>query len=100
MRELARSLNIDASNLTGLVDRLEQRGLVRRFADPKDRRVRQLALTQQGVQLRQTLNARLTNNPPLLAGLDTEQRRQLQALLTQAAATTFPDLRPGSVAQL
>ncbi len=85
MRELARSLHIDASNLTSLVDRLEERGLVRRRPDPDDRRIRQLVLTDDGLRLRHALNARLMSDPPLLAGLDDTERQQLQGLLTRAA---------------
>lgn len=88
MRELARRLGMDASNLTGVVDRLEERGLVERRADPADRRVRQLALTDDGEQLRRALEARLMSAPPLLAGLDEEQRRTLRDLLRRAAAAT------------
>ncbi len=91
MRGLARSLHMDASNLTGLVDRLEDRGLVQRRPDPGDRRIRQLVLTDEGVRLRQMLNARLMSDPPLLAGLDDEQRRQLRALLTRSAAAAGAD---------
>src|ERR1700745_2983962 len=40
MRVLAGKLCCDASNVTGIVDRLEQRGLVERRASQKDRRVR------------------------------------------------------------
>ena len=48
MRRLAEQMNCEASNLTGLVDRLETRGLVERRPDPHDRRVRLLALTETG----------------------------------------------------
>ena len=41
MRGLAALLVCDASNVTGIVDRLEARGLVRREADTADRRVKQ-----------------------------------------------------------
>ena len=48
MRRLAEQMKCEASNLTGLVDRLESRGLVERRPDPGDRRVRLLALTDEG----------------------------------------------------
>ena len=44
MRTLARKLCCDASNVTGIVDRLEERGLVRRDAAPGDRRVKMLVV--------------------------------------------------------
>ena len=46
MRTLARKLCCDASNVTGIVDRLEERGLVRRDAAPGDRRVKMLVVTE------------------------------------------------------
>src|SRR5438874_7948972 len=45
MRRLAETLSCDASNVTGLVDRLESLGLVQRQAAARDRRVRVLHLT-------------------------------------------------------
>jgi len=51
MRRLAIQMNCEASNLTGLVDRLEARGLVERRPHPEDRRVRCVALTEAGETL-------------------------------------------------
>src|SRR5215470_16160072 len=45
MRRLADRLGCDASNITGIIDRLETRGLVERRACRHDRRVKELALT-------------------------------------------------------
>src|SRR3984893_3601345 len=59
MRELAERLKSDPSNVTGLVDRLEARGLVERRPDPNDRRIKGLALTAAGERLREQLFARL-----------------------------------------
>jgi DNA-binding MarR family transcriptional regulator len=52
MVSLARSLHCHDSNVTGLVDRLEQRGLIERGSNPKDRRVKLIALTKTGETLR------------------------------------------------
>ena len=48
MSRLADTLSCDASNVTGLVDRLESRGLVRRQPSSHDRRVKVLQLTPTG----------------------------------------------------
>ncbi|MGE5221566.1 MAG: MarR family winged helix-turn-helix transcriptional regulator [Omnitrophica WOR_2 bacterium] len=40
-------------NITGLVDRLEKKGLLRRIADLKDRRIARIALTEAGRNLRE-----------------------------------------------
>ena len=51
MRELAERLYLDPSNLTALVDRLEDLGLVQRQADADDRRIKRLVITEKGVHL-------------------------------------------------
>jgi DNA-binding MarR family transcriptional regulator len=48
MNEVARSLGVAMSTATQLADRLERLGLVERRADPADRRVVRLALTEAG----------------------------------------------------
>ena len=49
--ELALDLHIRPATLTGLADRLEQKGLIRRWADTNDRRVVRIGLTPEGEQL-------------------------------------------------
>jgi DNA-binding MarR family transcriptional regulator len=49
--DLAHLLLCDKTNVTGLVNRLERRQLVRRQADPEDRRVTRVVLTDQGATL-------------------------------------------------
>src|ERR1700749_1485246 len=83
MRQLAETLACDASNVTGLVDRLESRGLVRRRPSPADRRVRVLDLTPTGVRLRDVLVARIASPPPTLARLTAEERQALVRILTR-----------------
>jgi DNA-binding MarR family transcriptional regulator len=52
MSVLADYLSCDASNVTGLVDRLESRGLVERRNAEHDRRVKLLCLTEAGAEVR------------------------------------------------
>src|SRR5579863_6415615 len=63
MGQLAETLACDASNVTGLVDRLESRGLIRRRPSPADRRVKVLDLTPTGLKLRALLVDRMTAPP-------------------------------------
>jgi len=81
MRELAARLKSDPSNVTGLIDRLEARGLVERRADPNDRRIKGLALTALGARLRERLFARLYSAPPAVAGLSEADQRALRDVL-------------------
>ena len=46
--KLGKMLLVNRSNVTGLVDRMEKAGLVRRVADREDRRVNQLEMTEAG----------------------------------------------------
>lgn len=50
-RDLARHLMVTAGAVTQIVDGLQAAGLVQRHADPKDRRVVNIALTDKGVEL-------------------------------------------------
>jgi MarR family transcriptional regulator, organic hydroperoxide resistance regulator len=81
MRELAATLHCDASNITGIVDRLEARGLVERRVARTDRRVKTLVVTPEGVRLRQRLLERLSEAPPAIARLSPAEQRQLRDLL-------------------
>jgi MarR family transcriptional regulator, organic hydroperoxide resistance regulator len=79
--ELAEQMFCDASNITGIVDRLETRGLVERRPSPEDRRVRLLALTPAGGKLREEIRERLSAPPEAIAGLSAADQRTLLNLL-------------------
>ncbi len=81
MRKLAETLSCDASNVTGLVDRLEERGLVERRPSPEDRRVKVLRLTSAGERLRGALLRRMASPAHPLSRLSTRQQRELVAIL-------------------
>jgi len=81
MSRLAGTLSCDASNVTGLVDRLESRGLVRRQPSPRDRRVKVLLLTQTGARVRAQLLRQMTGASHPLSRLTLDQRRSLVKIL-------------------
>ncbi len=81
MNRLADTLSCDASNVTGLVDRLESRGLVRRQPSAEDRRVKVLQLTSSGSKLRTQLLRQMAGRSRPLARLSAEQRRMLVEIL-------------------
>lgn len=83
MSRLAGTLNCDASNITGLVDKLESRGLLERRADPGDRRVRVLALTGTGRQATRQAWVSLSRHCPF-DNLSPEERDRLEELLERA----------------
>jgi DNA-binding MarR family transcriptional regulator len=81
MRRLAETLSCDASNVTGLVDRLESRGLVRRRPSPEDRRVKVLDLTPNGARVRAQMLRRVTGRSLPLARLSPDEQRALVRML-------------------
>lgn len=80
MRTMARTLGYDASNLTGVVDRLEDRGLIVRQVDEQDRRVKTVALTPAGERLLGRFASRLHGGTPL-AVLPAAELAELHRLL-------------------
>ena len=86
MGRLARSLACDASNVTGIVDRLEARGLLERQPDEADRRLKVIALTPRGAAIRVRLIERLAEPPDAIAGLSGEDQRLLCDILRRALA--------------
>lgn len=84
MRGLADRVGSDPSNLTGLVDKLEARGALRRDVDAHDRRVKTLRLTEAGESLRDRFWQRLTGDAGPIAPLNPTQVRQLRDLLSAA----------------
>ena len=84
MSELAQALFCDNSNVTGIVDRLEERGLVRREAAEGDRRVKLLVLTKEGERMRVEITKRMAEPPPPIASLSEKDQRQLRDILKRA----------------
>lgn len=81
MRAVAAHLKCDPSNVTGLIDRIERRGLVERAPDPADRRVRLLALTSGGRRVREVLMAEMVVQVTASTTLTAAEATQLVALL-------------------
>jgi MarR family transcriptional regulator, organic hydroperoxide resistance regulator len=84
MSELAGELHCDTSNVTGIVDRLEDRGLVERRSAPHDRRVKLLELTGRGAKLGREIGRRMKQPPPALQALSADDRRALRDILRRA----------------
>ncbi len=84
MSVLAAYLSCDASNVTGLVDRLEGRGLVERRGAEHDRRVKMLGLTEEGAELRRRLMERMAEPPPAITALSAADLRSLRDVMLRA----------------
>jgi DNA-binding MarR family transcriptional regulator len=86
MRKLAQQLKCEPSNVTGIVDRLESRGLVERRPDPADRRVKLAAATEEGLRVARDLREGLRFAREPLAGLTAAERQSLRDLLRRMLA--------------
>ncbi|GAA2139046.1 MarR family winged helix-turn-helix transcriptional regulator [Glycomyces algeriensis] len=87
MFELAKTLGLAKSSISGLVDRCEKRGLVRREADPGDGRAFRVALTEQGAQLAEEFHDETTKRvADLPLGLSAAEQEVLAGLLTRVVA--------------
>lgn len=80
MSALAEHLSCDASNVTGIADRLGAAGVVERVSG-SDRRVKMLQLTGFGHQLREKLADRVAEGSTVIAKLEVAERQQLASLL-------------------
>jgi DNA-binding MarR family transcriptional regulator len=83
MNEAAGKLHCDPSNVTGIVDRLEARGLIERQHLTKDRRVKHLALTSEGRRLKRRVDAILAAAPGV-SDLGSADQAALLALLNRS----------------
>jgi DNA-binding MarR family transcriptional regulator len=90
MGALAGELRCDASNITWLADRLEARGLVERRTAPTDRRVKTLALTEDGKAVREKVVAHFRTPPPQLLMLPVHELRELRCLLRKCSDGHIP----------
>jgi DNA-binding MarR family transcriptional regulator len=84
MNDLARVLGLDKSSVTGLVDRAESRGLVRREGSPTDRRAIEVRITAAGRKLVNDLTARAEARiDAFVAPLATAEKRTLSELVSR-----------------
>ncbi|WP_249359341.1 MarR family winged helix-turn-helix transcriptional regulator [Nocardia cyriacigeorgica] len=87
MRALADILACDASNVTGIINRLEKRGLVRREPSALDRRVTNLVITPEGERVTNAIRAKMRTTQEGLNRLSAEERDQLGTLLDRVFRT-------------
>lgn len=88
MHEIAAHLACDNSNVTGIVDRLEARGLVTRHTGERDRRVKYIILTPLGLEVRDAMRARLARPPIGIERLSAKDQRLLHEVLARALQQT------------
>jgi DNA-binding MarR family transcriptional regulator len=87
MRTFAENMFCDASNATGIVDRLEKRGLAERYVSAADRRAKVVRLTAAGQRLYRRVEELLfADAPPAIAKLSAADQRALREIVERALA--------------
>ena len=81
MKELGLRMRCDPSFVTNIADQLEKRGLATRESDPADRRVKRIALTPAGLELKQRIEAEILGGLPWRNALDNDERACLLGLI-------------------
>ena len=86
MKELAQHMGCDASFVTTIADTLERHGFARREPSQRDRRVKNLVLTPEGIAAKERLMRELATRMPWCYALDETERRCFLTLLRKALA--------------
>jgi len=86
MKELGKRMHCDPSFVTLLTDMLEKRGLARREPHLADRRIKNVVLTEDGLALKQRVEAEITARMPWNSALSEDERAQLLALIRKMLA--------------
>ena len=84
MSRVAEQCGCDASNITGIVDRMESRGLIERRDSPSDRRVKLIALTDEGSEVQTQVLDKLYEPPAAIEALSVEDQRALRDIMRRA----------------
>jgi len=80
--QIANALSLDGSSITGLLDRMESKGLVRRIPNAEDRRALQVMLVPRGKLLEKPITRLVEEaNDEVLSALSPEEQAQLKEYL-------------------
>ena len=90
MKDLAQRMGCDASFVTAIADTLEKRGFLRREPGQRDRRVKNLLLTPEGIAAKERMMAQLAAKMPWSYALDDSERACLLTLLRKMLDTPSP----------
>jgi DNA-binding MarR family transcriptional regulator len=92
MKDLGKRMHCDPSFVTQVADMLEKRGLARREAHRADRRVKNLVLTGEGLELKHKIESEMAARMPWSRVLTETEREQLLTLIRKMlSAEVLPD---------
>src|SRR5277367_3236940 len=90
MKELAQHMGCDASFITSVADTLERRGFVRREPSQRDRRVKNLVLTEESIAAKERLMRDVAAKMPWSYALEDSERRCFLTLLRKVLGSATP----------
>jgi DNA-binding MarR family transcriptional regulator len=93
MKELAQRMGCDASFITTIADNLEKRGFLHREPGQRDRRVKNLVLTEDGITAKEQMMAELAERMPWCYALTEEERHCFLGLVQKMIDTPCPVTR-------
>jgi MarR family transcriptional regulator, organic hydroperoxide resistance regulator len=106
MKELARRMHVDPSFVTMIADTLEQRGLARREPNATDRRLKNLVLTAEGMELKRRLEHAMLGEMPWCRALDASEKasflsmtRKMNVVLAEGSAPRARDQQAEGVSE-
>ncbi len=95
MKDLGKKMHCDPSFVTVVADMLEKRGLARREAHAGDRRVKNIVLTDEGLELKHRIEHEMAARMPWSSALTREERAELLRLIRKMLRADPP---PGEAA--
>jgi MarR family transcriptional regulator, organic hydroperoxide resistance regulator len=96
MKELAQRMGCDASFVTAVADALERHGLAKREPSQRDRRVKNLVLTPEGIAAKERVVQELAERMPWCYALDDTERQCLLGLLKKMLTSPRPTADPAT----
>ena len=83
-KQISNALSLDGSTITGIIDRMENKGLILRIASKEDRRTLNVELTNDGRLLSEPIDKIIEEvNKKVLDSFSLEEQNQLKGFLKQ-----------------
>lgn len=86
-RDIEEAFHLSHPTVSGLLSRLEQKGFIRQYPDPADRRCKRIYLEEKGLQCHDTMHRIIRENEDrLVQGFSAEEKEQFASYLQRAIA--------------
>ncbi|MCB5726992.1 MarR family transcriptional regulator [Megasphaera elsdenii] len=96
-KEIANILRVENSTISGVLDRMQKRGLIDRILDPNNRRSIRVKPTAAGMAIKEPVQKRIEElNDMVFKDFKPEEREELLNLLTRIGKVCADDLKEGN----